>query len=576
MGLFENKEDHVSLSDEYVQFLKSFSVSKEEINELKKGIYDYTRSMHEDFVSVTKQLTSKEPTESQRIRADSDKSSDQKMIDLMFLVEKNTKDMVNGLFLLNHNLGIVGGEQKGFSDHPDERKKNRYYEPDIVESLKAAAYNMSRIAARPVQSTIQNTGSILGELMGLLSLGSLAAVLGPLFVGPFLKWFDENFGTNLKQTLDKVMAPFKGLESTVEHIGKWAFLMITHPMEAIKTLMEAVTALGKVMWGAVEMAGKVAGAGVKAVGAGVKAIGSIGAKKTAEIEAKAAAEASTRIAADVAAAEAKVGSKVIGEVTAKVGGGMFSKLVGGAFKKLPIVGFLISAGIGIKKLYDGDITSGVLNFLSAGAGLLDFVVPGLGLGLSLLIDVFDAKLDIESNGDASKKSGLISKVFTDLKNTIWDSILSFFNYVSDTVKGWLGIKVSKSPEKPKILEENAKNLSSSPEVSKSSSPVLEKSPSTLAVPLDYTNPVLDKKMQYDKQEQKTFEYQNQQTTSILKEYMDEMMKVFKEFSVPPTVISNVSNSKPAPAGPIPTQRDGVKDSRNDYYSRQSYLYRSGF
>jgi len=87
---------------------------------------------------------------------------------------------------------------------------------------------------------------------------------------------------------------------------------------------------------------------------------------------------------------------------------------------------------------------------------------------------------------------------------------------------------------------------------------------------------LDKKMQYDKQEQKTFEYQNQQTTSVLKEYMDEMMKVFKEFSVPPTVISNVSNSKSAPAGPIPTQRDGVKDSRNDYYYRQSYLYRSGF
>jgi phage-related protein len=130
--------------------------------------------------------------------------------------------------------------------------------------------------------------------------------------------------------------------------------------------------------------------------------------------------------------------KGIGSTFAKVlpkgGKGLFGK-IGAAIlkvlkpaakllKRIPIIGTLISVGFAISRFKSGDTVGGIIDAMSGLVGLLDLVVPGLGFGLSLGLDVLNAFLDIRtggSNPQASKKKGdILWNMAKGLGNWIWD------------------------------------------------------------------------------------------------------------------------------------------------------------
>lgn len=109
------------------------------------------------------------------------------------------------------------------------------------------------------------------------------------------------------------------------------------------------------------------------------------------------------------------------------GKGIFGKLLKALkpamklFKRIPIIGTLISIGFAISRFKSGDNVGGVIDVLSAVAGLLDLVVPGLGFGLSLGLDVLNAWLDYKA---ASPENANRSKVdiLKDMASAVGDWI----------------------------------------------------------------------------------------------------------------------------------------------------------
>jgi hypothetical protein len=93
---------------------------------------------------------------------------------------------------------------------------------------------------------------------------------------------------------------------------------------------------------------------------------------------------------EVKAAE-KVGAKGMGKMAAKFTGK-------GLVKRIPILGSVLGIGFAIDRLIKGDLTGAGLETLSAAAGLLDLVAPGLGTVSSLGIDAGIAARDLSNSG----------------------------------------------------------------------------------------------------------------------------------------------------------------------------------
>jgi hypothetical protein len=93
--------------------------------------------------------------------------------------------------------------------------------------------------------------------------------------------------------------------------------------------------------------------------------------------------------------------------------GFMSRMINGigkflikGLKKVPLIGNVISIAFAVKNFMDGDVVAGVIDTLSALAGLL-YLVPGgqpFGFAISLGLDVLNAWLDVKA--EQGKEKGL--------------------------------------------------------------------------------------------------------------------------------------------------------------------------
>jgi len=108
-------------------------------------------------------------------------------------------------------------------------------------------------------------------------------------------------------------------------------------------------------------------------------------------------------------------------------------------KRIPIIGSLISVGFAISRFRSGDTVGGVIDVMSGLVGLLDLVVPGLGFGLSLGLDVLNAFLDIKTGGSNPQASKKKSDILWDMGKGLGSWIWSKAEYIPvlGTIK-WFG------------------------------------------------------------------------------------------------------------------------------------------
>ena len=120
----------------------------------------------------------------------------------------------------------------------------------------------------------------------------------------------------------------------------------------------------------------------------------------------------------------EVGKGVLPKVATKLGSGVLGSIGKTFLKKLPFIGLLISAGIGIQKLSQGDITGGLLDIAS---GLVS-LIPFAGIPLSLAIDVLSAKVTENAGGDKNKKAGALLDVSSGILGWVQDKMSSIYPF----------------------------------------------------------------------------------------------------------------------------------------------------
>tara|TARA_R100000951_G_scaffold116413_1_gene128115 strand:+ start:1174 stop:3582 length:2409 start_codon:yes stop_codon:yes gene_type:complete len=95
----------------------------------------------------------------------------------------------------------------------------------------------------------------------------------------------------------------------------------------------------------------------------------------------------------------KAGSATAGKSLTKVAGKAGAKLGGKTLlKRIPILGSVVGLGFAVDRAMKGDFAGAALEVGSAGLGLLDLAVPGLGTGLSLAVDAGIAARDLKRAG----------------------------------------------------------------------------------------------------------------------------------------------------------------------------------
>jgi hypothetical protein len=92
---------------------------------------------------------------------------------------------------------------------------------------------------------------------------------------------------------------------------------------------------------------------------------------------------------------AKTGTKQVSKTGAKLGAKLGGKTL---LKRIPILGSLVGVGFAVDRALKGDFAGAAMEVGSAGLGLLDLVVPGLGTGLSLAADAGIAARDFKRAG----------------------------------------------------------------------------------------------------------------------------------------------------------------------------------
>ena len=118
----------------------------------------------------------------------------------------------------------------------------------------------------------------------------------------------------------------------------------------------------------------------------------------------------------------KEGGNIIGKMLGKIGG-IFSK---GFLKRVPIIGTAISLYSAWTRFSQGDVIGCVIDIGSALAGIIDFGVPGLGTGIAIGLDVFNAFLDYKAGGTpeggGKGKGGMIMGWAADLGDWAWSKL----------------------------------------------------------------------------------------------------------------------------------------------------------
>lgn len=116
--------------------------------------------------------------------------------------------------------------------------------------------------------------------------------------------------------------------------------------------------------------------------------GSAGGKVATATMKETGAKVSGAAAQSAVAKGTATATKVIGKQAGKQG---FKQIA----KRIPILGSLVGVGFGIDRLMKGDTRGALYEFGSAGLGLLDLLVPGLGTGLSLAADAGIVARDVK-------------------------------------------------------------------------------------------------------------------------------------------------------------------------------------
>ena len=88
-----------------------------------------------------------------------------------------------------------------------------------------------------------------------------------------------------------------------------------------------------------------------------------------------------------------------GVIAGKAGAKLAGKSVA---KRIPVLGTLMGIGFGISRISKGDVMGGLMEFGSAGLGLLDLVAPGVGTALSLAADVGIMARDMKRSKNPAK------------------------------------------------------------------------------------------------------------------------------------------------------------------------------
>lgn len=136
------------------------------------------------------------------------------------------------------------------------------------------------------------------------------------------------------------------------------------------------------------------------------------------------------------------GVKVVPKVAK---GGIFKSLLSGlgkffsknVLKRIPIVGTILGLSFAYSRFKDGDTIGGIVDVVSALAGLLDLVAPGLGTALSVGLDVFNAFLDMKAGGADDKSQGKKLDILKDVGVKIGRAVKGMIYGILDWILGAL-------------------------------------------------------------------------------------------------------------------------------------------
>lgn len=126
--------------------------------------------------------------------------------------------------------------------------------------------------------------------------------------------------------------------------------------------------------------------------------------------------------------------KLFGGIGKKMGGGILAKMLKSLkplfsiLKKIPLLGSLISIGFAISRFKSGDNVGGVIDVLSALAGLL-YLVPGaqpIAFALTLGLDLLNVWMDVKSASPENKgksKMDILGDMAKGIGSWIWKNAL---------------------------------------------------------------------------------------------------------------------------------------------------------
>ena len=117
-----------------------------------------------------------------------------------------------------------------------------------------------------------------------------------------------------------------------------------------------------------------------------------------------------------------------------LGKGFMDRIVGALkplakiLKKIPLIGTIISIGFAISRFMDGDTVGGVIDVLSALAGLLNLIPGGsiIAIPLTIGLDILNAWLDAKTEGAKDKnaaKLDILGDMAKSIGKWIWDNAL---------------------------------------------------------------------------------------------------------------------------------------------------------
>jgi hypothetical protein len=270
-------------------------------------------------------------------------------------------------------------------------------------------------------------GPILGPLLLMLggaaaSIAGIAALISGLTDNGPLKGLKKLFArgglslglTLIKNGAKKIINTFKLLGKLL--FGEKALKTVSETLKSVsKTIFEKVTFLPKLFFNRVkDFLFKIPGRLVKYV----KSFFGIGEKAVAE------------------------GVKVVPKMAK---GGIFKSMLSGlgkffgknVLKRIPIIGTILGLSFAYSKFKNGNVPGGIIDVVSALAGLLDLVVPGLGTALSLGLDMFNAFLDIKAGGSDAKASGKKLDFLKDVGEKIGKAVKGMIYGLLDWLISWI-------------------------------------------------------------------------------------------------------------------------------------------